>query len=127
MFDYKPYIKSLSEFMARKGYTSKPFPKVVLDNSEQDPVFGKTGYFDPQINGIRLFINQRKPKDVLRTFAHEMIHWAQQQKGDIEKSGYSGEKITEDKNLIHLEAEAYLKGNMAFRSWTETTELNKNK
>lgn len=126
MFDYKPYLKSLAEFMAEKGYTSKPFPKIILDNSEQDPVFGYTGYFDPNANGIRLFINKRKPKDVLRTAAHEYVHWGQQVKGDIEKSGYTSDKITEDKNLIHLEAEAYLKGNMGFRSWTETQQ-KKNK
>lgn len=108
--------------MADNGYTSRPFPKIILDNSEQDGVFIKTGYFDPEKNGIRLFINGRHPKDVLRTCAHELIHWKQQVDGVIEKSGYSGDKITEDKNLIRLEAEAYLKGNMAFRSWTETEQ-----
>lgn len=120
MFNYKPYLKSLAEYMAENGYTAKPFPKVILDDTDPgDDVFVYTGYFDPNANGIRLFIAGRHPKDVLRTFAHELIHWKQQCDGDIEKSGYSSDKITEDKNLIHLEAEAYLKGNMAFRSWTE--------
>lgn len=120
MFNYKPYLKSLAEYMAENGYTVKPFPKVILDDTDPgDDVFVYTGYFDPNANGIRLFIADRHPKDVLRTFAHELIHWKQQCDGDIEKSGYSSDKITEDKNLIHLEAEAYLKGNMAFRSWTE--------
>jgi len=122
MFDYKPYIKSLSEFMAAQGYTVKPFPKFILDNKEQEGVFIMTGYFDPESNGIRLFINGRHPKDVLRTCAHELVHWKQQREGAIEKSGYSSDKITEDKNLVHLEAEAFLKGNMGFRSWTETEQ-----
>lgn len=120
MFNYEPYLKSLAEYMADNGYTVRPFPKVVLDNKDQgDGVFVYTGYFDPEINAIRLFIWNRHPKDVLRTFAHELIHWKQQKNGAIERSGYSGDKITEDKNLVRLEAEAYLKGNMAFRSWTE--------
>ena len=120
MFNYKPYLKSLAEYMAENGYTVKPFPKVILDDTDPgDDVFVYTGYFDPNANGIRLFIADRHPKDVLRTFAHELIHSKQQSDGDLEKSGYSSDKITEDKNLIHLEAEAYLKGNMAFRSWTE--------
>lgn len=120
MFNYKPYLKSLAEFMAENGYTVKPFPNVILDDSNQgEDVFVYTGYFDPEADGIRLFTNGRHPKDVLRTFAHELIHWKQQCNGDIEKSGYTSDKITEDKNLVHLEAEAYLKGNMAFRSWTE--------
>lgn len=120
MFNYEPYLKSLVNYMADNGYTVRPFPKVVLDNKDQgDGVFVYTGYFDPEINAIRLFIRNRHPKDVLRTFAHELIHWKQQKTGAIERSGYSGDKITEDKNLVRLEAEAYLKGNMAFRSWTE--------
>lgn len=120
MFNYEPYLKSLVNYMVDNGYTVRPFPKVVLDNKDQgDGVFVYTGYFDPEINAIRLFIRNRHPKDVLRTFAHELIHWKQQKTGAIERSGYSGDKITEDKNLVRLEAEAYLKGNMAFRSWTE--------
>lgn len=123
MFNYKPYLKSLATFMADHGYTVRPFPKFILDDEDQgDGVFVYTGYFDPNSNGIRLFVHNRHPKDVLRTAAHELVHWKQQRNGDIEKSGYSSDKITEDKNLIHLEAEAYLKGNMAFRSWTETEQ-----
>lgn len=123
MFDYKPYLKSLAEFMADHGYTVRPFPKFILDNSDQgDGVFVKTGYFDPVSNGIRLFTLNRHPKDVLRTAAHELIHWRQQKDGSLGKSGYKSDKITEDKNLIRLEAEAYMKGNLAFRSWTETEQ-----
>lgn len=120
MFDYKPYLKSLANYMADNGYTTRPFPKIILDNADQgDDVFVYTGYFDPESNGIRLFTNGRHPKDVLRTFAHELIHWKQQTDGEIEKAGFTGDKITEDKKLVRIEAEAYLKGNMAFRSWTE--------
>lgn len=127
MFDYKYYIKSLANYMAENGYTKKPFPKIVLDDTPQEGLFIKTGYFDPEVNGIRLFTYKRAPKDVMRTCAHELIHWIQQCNGDIERSGYSGDKITEDKNLIKLEAEAYLKGNLAFRSWTEIMQKEEKK
>lgn len=119
MFNYKPYLISLANYMAKNGYTVKPFPKIILDDRNQNGVFVSTGYFDPDAKGIRLFIHNRHPKDVLRTFAHELIHWKQDKDGAIAKSGYSGDKITEDKKLIKLEEEAYLKGNIAFRSWTE--------
>ena len=76
----------------------------------------------PLKNGIRLFVSDRHPKDVLRTFAHELIHWKQQVDGTIDQSGYSGNQITEDNNLRPLEEDAYLNGNMAFRSWTETMQ-----
>ena len=122
MFDYKPYIKSLSEFMAEKGYTSKPFPDIILDNTQQKGIFIMTGYFDPESDGIRLFVNGRHPKDVLRTLAHELIHWKQQTDGVISSNGYKTDKITEDNELVKLEEEAYLKGNIGFRSWTETVQ-----
>lgn len=122
MFVYKPYIKSLANFMAEKGYTAKPFPEIILDNTAQKGVFIKTGYFDPESDGIRLFINGRHPKDVLRTLAHELIHWKQQSDGTISSNGYKTVKITEDNELIKLEEEAYLKGNIGFRSWTETVQ-----
>jgi hypothetical protein len=119
-FDYKPYILSLAHYMRDNGYTAKKLPKVILDNTDQgDGVFVYTGYFDPDKKGIRLFIHNRHPKDVLRTLAHELIHWKQDVDGVIDNSGYTSDKITEDENLVKLEEEAYLKGNMAFRSWTE--------
>lgn len=117
---YKKYLKSVFDYMVEHGYTKKPYPKVILDNTDQgDDIFMKTAYFDPVSNGIRIFINGRAIKDCIRSFCHECIHYKQQLEGAIEKSGYTSDKITEDKNLIRLEAEAYLKGNMAFRSWTE--------
>lgn len=117
---YKIYLKSVFEYMVEHGYTKKPYPKIILDNTDQgDDIFMKTAYFDPVSNGIRIFINGRAIKDCIRSFCHECVHYKQQLDGEIEKSGYSSDKITEDKNLIRLEAEAYLKGNMAFRAWTE--------
>lgn len=126
MFNYKPFIKSLCKYMVEHGHTAKPIPKIVLDNKKQSGVFISTGYFDPRINGIRLYVNGRHPKDVLRTLAHELIHWKQQKDGVIEKTDYKGNKIIEDKALVRLEAEAYLKGNLAFRSWTEEMQKNGN-
>ena len=123
---YQKYIPSLFRYMVKKGCTCMPYPKVILNNKKQEGIFIKTGYFDPNNNSITLFINGRHPKDVLRSFAHECIHYKQQMDGDIAKSGYSGDKITEDKNLIKLEEEAYLKGNMCFRSWTEDMQRKGN-
>ena len=116
---YKKYFKSLAEYMARNEYTTKPFPKIIFDNREQKGVFVYTGFFDPQAKGVRLFINGRHIKDILRTWAHELIHWKQDKDGVIEKTPYKGNTIINDEALIKLEKEAYLKGNIAFRKWTE--------
>jgi len=121
--EYKKLLKSLFDFMAKMGYTKKPYPKIVLDNSEpENELLCPTGYFDPNINAIRIFTNRRLLKDQMRTAAHEFVHWGQQLNGDIDKSGYKSDKITEDNNLRKLEAEAYLYGNWGFRSWTETLQ-----
>lgn len=120
---YRTLLKSLFDFMVEHGYTKKPYPKIILDESEQgSDVLCYTGYFDPNKNAIRLFTNGRLVKDVLRTAAHEFRHWKQQLDGEIDKSGYTSDKITEDKNLRKLESDAYLYGNWAFRSWTETIQ-----
>lgn len=120
-----PYIKSLHKYMADNNYTTKKCPKIILDNTNQgDGVFVYTGYWDPNKKAIRLFVYNRHYKDILRTLAHELIHRKQDEDGVIEKSGYKSDKITEDKALKRLESEAYLKGNWAFRCWTETEQKN---
>ena len=67
-----------------------------------------------------LFARGRHPKDVLRSFAHEMIHHYQNLEGRLTNDSYSGQEIINDDRLMKLEEEAYLKGNIVFRSWTET-------
>lgn len=120
---YTRLINSLYHFMVDNNYTCSQKPKILLNDSEPDnDVLCPTGYFDPDKDAIVLFTKNRLCKDVLRTLAHELIHAKQRIDGTIAKSGYTSDKITEDKNLIRLEAEAYLKGNMAFRSWTETLQ-----
>ena len=36
MFNYKPYIISLAEFMLKNGYTVKPLPKVILKKDKKE-------------------------------------------------------------------------------------------
>lgn len=122
MFDYKPYIKSLTNYMLKNGYTKKPLPKFVLNNEKQEGLFIKTGNYDPERKIVRAFINGRHPKDVLRSIAHELIHHSQNIEGRLGNGAYSGEEIINDDKLMKLEEEAYLKGNISFRSWTEETK-----
>ena len=125
--DFKLKVKSLFKYMVKNKYTVKPCPKIVLDDSDVEPYFGQTAYYDPTNESIRIFIKGRREKDILRSLAHELIHHRQRHDGTIDKSGYSGTNITEDKGLRRLESEAYLYGNWAFRSWTEEEQKKKNK
>lgn len=122
-FNYEPYIRSLALFINKK-HKVKPFPTVKISNRNQgdDKVFIMTGYYDPSQNLIMLFAHNRHPKDVLRSFAHEMIHHYQNLENRLTGDSYSGQEIIHDDRLMKLEEEAYLKGNIVFRSWTESIQ-----
>ena len=119
MFNYTKYLKSLFDYMEKNGYRKKPYPKIHLNNKKQDEeLFITTGYYDNEADEIVLFINGRHPKDVLRTFAHELIHWKQRRTGVLKDDDGATTSLS-DKRLEMLESEAYKDGNIAFRKWTE--------
>lgn len=122
-FNYEPYIRSLAEFMSKR-IKLRPFPKIKISNRNQgdDEVFIKTGWYDPSERLVMLFSRGRHPKDVLRSFAHEMIHHCQNLEGRLAEGSYEGQDIINDDRLMNLEKEAYLKGNILFRSWTESIQ-----
>ena len=86
----------------------------------EDELFIKTGYYEPVSNELVLFIDNRHIKDILRTFCHEMVH-RNQNLADPEgfQNSASSLPLDEDKNLKHIESEAFLYGNLLFRQFTE--------
>lgn len=118
---YQRYLKSLFDFMVNEGYTKKPYPKIILKNKEQsEPIFIRTGYYDPNNKKVVLFVYGRHIKDILRSAAHEFVHHKQNLEGRLREGSYEGDQIINDNKLKKLEEEAYLEGNIGFRSWTET-------
>jgi len=118
-YDYTPYMGSILEYMIDEGIKITPLPevKIVKNESYATNVFGKTAYYSPELKEISLFTSGRHPKDVLRSFTHEMIHHTQNLEGRLGKITTSN--TNEDDNLVKLEEEAYLKGNMVFRNWED--------
>lgn len=119
--DYPKLIKSLSEYMLDKGMNIRPLPKVkfVEDDIENARnFFGKTAYYDPNKRVIVLYTMERHPKDIMRSFAHEMIH--HMQNCDDRLGNITTQDTNEDGDLPEIEREAYEKGNMTFRNWTDT-------
>ena len=123
-FDFKKYFKPIAEFMHEDGLNVKPYPKVKLDWSEQDGLFIKTGYYEPESKTITIFCNDRHPKDILRTFCHEMIHHSQNLDG-VDLNFSSEDAVKDNDKLEEIESEAYLKGNVYFRKWTEYANKGK--
>ena len=124
--DVKEKIDQLTQHMLDKGYNIEPLPTVEFVNGDSDNArdfFGKTAYYNPNNNTIVLYTEGRHPKDIVRSFAHEMIHHIQNLEnrlGDV-----STTNTMEDDNIDKLEQEANLKGTMTFRNWTDS--LNENK
>lgn len=126
--DYKQYIKELTKDMIRKGMNVNPLPKVIFkhdDVSNAKDFFGKTAYYEPQSMSIVLYTEGRHPKDIVRSFAHEMIHHMQNVEGRL--GNITTTNTQEDDHLNNLEAEANLKGTMTFRNWTDKMQERKNK
>jgi hypothetical protein len=117
----KEKILELTKHMLAKGMNIKPLPKVKFVNGDSNNArefLGKTAYYDPNNFTITLYTEGRHPKDIVRSFSHEMIHHIQNLEdrlGDV-----STTNTMEDDNIDKLEQEANLKGTMTFRNWTDS-------
>ena len=125
-FDFTPYMASILEYMIDEGMKITPLPEVKIkrDLAESEDFFGRTAYYDPNLKEVVLFVQGRHPKDVMRSFVHEMIHHIQNLEGRLGKIGTSN--TNEDDHLLEIEKEAYLTGNITFRNWEDKVK-NENK
>ena len=124
-FEYTPYLTSLTQSMEDAGLNLRPLPRVVIGKQsleEAGDFFRKTAEYDPQKKQITLYTEGRHPKDVVRSFAHEMIHHSQMLEGKL--GNISTSNVNEDQGLEKLEEEAYTKSNILFRRW-EDSQKNK--
>lgn len=121
-FDYTPYMGSILEYMIDQGMKVSPLPEVVIkkDIVEAADFFGKTAYYDPNKKEIVLYVQGRHPKDVMRSFTHEMIHHIQNNEGRL--NNIRTQNTNEDSYLQEIEKEAYLLGNITFRNWEDSVK-----
>ena len=108
--------------VADKKFNFENVPKLILkqDQTNADNMLGKTAYYNPTDMSIVLFVTDRHPKDICRSFAHELIHHHQNERGDLEMGDASSPTYAQDdKHMRKMEMEAYLKGNMLFRDWED--------
>jgi len=119
--DVMEKIAQLTNHMINKGMNIEPLPTMEFvdgDSENAKDFFGKTAYYDPNRQHIVLYTEGRHPKDIVRSYAHEMIHHIQNLEdrlGDV-----SGTDTTSDEHLTKLEKEANLRGTMTFRNWTDS-------
>ena len=104
----------------------QPLPEVKIryDEDQANNFFGKTAYYDPNNKEVVLYAMGRHPKDVCRSFAHEMIHHSQFLTGMFDESHLGALEdpryAENDKHMMNMEKDAYLRGNMFFRTWEDS-------
>lgn len=118
-------IDMLKEFVpyARKQLGFDKPVKVVLKSDKEnakDPL-GKTAFYNPEKGIIYVFTTNRHPKDILRSTSHELVHHAQNCRGDLKATKSTQEGYAQnDPHLRNMEKEAYEKGNIIFRDWEDS-------
>ena len=129
--DLKKFIKEFYNY-AREKLNIDAAPRLLLRNDENNAkdFFGKTGGYDPNGKTIHLYITNRHPKDIIRSFSHELVHHAQNLKGfgegvDMNKTGEDESYAQHDEALRELERDAFERGNLIFRDWTDGEKLKR--
>ena len=85
------------------------------DEDNAGRMLGKTAYYDPENFQIVLYTDGRHPKDILRSLSHELVHHAQNCRGDFTRDNPTYEGYAQkDPHLREMEREAYEKGNLIF-------------
>ena len=127
-FDFGPLIDSLTASMENDGLNLKPYPRIRMIHDEEanaDNFFGMTAYYDPNNREIVLYTLGRHPKDIMRSYAHELVHVHQHNEDRLHD--IKTDNVNADKHLENLEREAYETGNIMFRSWTNSITEKKTK
>jgi len=106
-------LESFVPYAQKRLEYDKPF-QIVFESDEENSknIFGKTAYYDPATMNVHVYSDGRHDKDMLRSISHEMVHHAQNCRGDFEGVFEMGEGYAQKSpHLRNMEAEAYLLGN----------------
>jgi len=128
--EYREEINNLliPHMQKQLGFNHPPTINFADDQGNAQDMFGKTAYYNPSTSEITVYITNRHPKDIMRSVAHEVIHHAQNQRGEFENSFNLGEEgyAQNNSHLRSMEEEAYLSGNMIFRDWEDNFKKQRN-
>ena len=115
------YIESLTDYMGSNGLNLKPYPSLeYIENNKENAanIFGRTAYYMPSEQKVVLYTMDRHPKDILRSYAHELVHHHQNLNGTLDHGQTTN--TNEDGALDRIEREAYENGNILFRNWEDS-------
>jgi len=118
--DFFPYSQQKLRF-------DKPVTIVFQsDEKNSSKILGKTAYYNPDSYEVVLYVDGRHPKDVMRSLSHELVHHAQNCRGDFRAPASTDVGYAQrDPHLRKMEREAYTKGNLIFRDYEDLIKTGK--
>lgn len=123
METFKTHLVQLFAYLQKElQLKTVPDVKLVSDDKNADKVLGRTAYYDPNSKLIVLYTTHRHQKDILRSFAHEVIHHWQHENGKLSGDKFSAKDPQYAQNdpwMRQMEKQAYLLGNILFRDWED--------
>ena len=119
----KPLLIKFTNFARDRLKFERP-PRLFLKQDSENAKYtlGRTAHYDPSRRAITIYTIGRHPKDIIRSFAHELVHHCQNERGDLapEKMKTVNKNYAQEcPHMRKMEQEAYLQGNMCFRDWED--------
>ena len=95
------------------------------DTDNASKMLGKTAFYDPARMEVVLYTDNRHPKDVMRSLSHELVHHAQNCRGEFGQGSTEPGYAQKDPHMRKMEREAYTKGNLIFRDFEDLIKTGK--
>jgi len=128
--EYREEINNLLIPMMQKQLKFDTIPTLnfIEDEENAKDMFGRTAHYNPNTSEITVYISARHPKDIMRSVAHEVVHHAQNCRGEFSNAFNLGEEgyAQSNNHLRKMEKQAYLLGNMLFRDWEDDLKKQRN-
>ena len=119
------FEKIMGDFLPHAQKTlayNKPV-KVLLISDPKNALnpLGKTAHYEPSTFTVTVYVDKRHPKDIMRSLSHELVHHAQNCRGEFDTASGVGESgyAQTDEHLREMEREAYETGNLLFRDYED--------
>ena len=127
MTSMKGMLKSFLPFAKKTMGFAKPVTITFQsDGNNAQKLLGKTAHYDPTTNHVVVYVTGRHPKDVMRSLSHELVHHAQNCRGEFGNTPATTPGYTQkDNHLRKMEEEAYKVGNLCFRDWEDGVKTGK--
>jgi hypothetical protein len=109
MTDLMAIIGQFLPFAQEKMGFDRPIDVELVSNTENgQELLGKSAYYDQKDEKICIFVDNRHPKDILRSISHELMHHTQNCRGDFDKlASFEPGYAQNNAHMRNMEEEAY--------------------